>query len=89
MAAPDVPGIRRRDRIATLAAEQPTENGGAVPAWRAEPGDRPVRADQRAALPVGDQGVLTQDMRPWRLNHGFLCPADPTANPGWAVGLRV
>jgi hypothetical protein len=82
--APHVPGVGWGDRVAALAAEQPAEDRGAVPARCAQPRDRPVRADQRTALAVGDQRVLAQDVRPEGTGHGrSYCPEDRARNaPG-------
>jgi hypothetical protein len=61
--APDVPRAGRRDRVPAGAAEQPAERGRAVPAGHAQPRDRPVRPDKRAALTVRDKRVLPQHPR--------------------------
>ena len=67
--APDVPRIRRGDRVPARAAEQPAEDGRAVPPWCAQPADRAVRADQGTTLTIRDQGILAQDVRPERSRH--------------------
>ena len=86
VAAPDVPGIGGRDRVGAAAAEQSAEDRRAVPPRRAQPRDRPVGADQGAALPVGDQRVLTQDVRAERSGHGR---APVRQRPAETPGPRV
>ena len=84
VSAPDVPRVGRRDRVPAGAAEQPAERGRAVPARHAQPGDRPVRPDKRAALTVRDKRVLPQHprrqhvARPSAINsHGVLTSSFP------------
>jgi hypothetical protein len=98
VAPPDIPGIRRGDRVDAAAAEEPAEHRWAVPPWCAQPRDCPVRADHGATLPVGDQGVLAQHVRPERSDHerasvrqipaetpGHARPDAPRPYPGPAV----
>ena len=101
--APDVPRVGRRDRVPAGSAEQPAERGRAVPARHAQPRDRPVRPDKRAALPVRDKRVLPQHprgqhvARPSAVNtatssHGVLTsslPALPCARRAASARTRV
>src|SRR6185312_4163901 len=73
VAAPDVPRVGGRDRVPARTAEQPAEYRRAVPARRAQPRDRPVGPDERAALPVRDQRVLPQHPRGRRASYTFAC----------------
>ncbi len=73
--APDMPRVGGRDRVAAVAAGQRGEHRRAVPARGAQPGDRPVRPDDRAALPVRDERVLPQRPRPPGFGHRAPLPS--------------
>ena len=62
-AAPHVPHVGRGDGVHPAAADETGEDGVGIPARRAHPGDLALRADQRAALTVGEQRVLAQHPR--------------------------
>jgi hypothetical protein len=82
--------------VASAAAEERAEQRVVVPAGEAQPGEVAARADDHAALAVGEQRVLAQDVRRGRvrrrragfgrLGHG---PALPAARRRHASAPRV
>jgi len=61
--APHVAHVLRGHGKGAAAADQRGEHGIGIPVGGAHPGDVPLRADESAALPVGQQRVLAQHMR--------------------------